>query len=34
MDSSMFGYLFWGFLIIYAIVMLIVSPKKVSVGGF
>lgn len=34
MDSSMFGYFFWGFLIIYAIVMLIVSPKKVSVGGF
>lgn len=34
MDSSMFGYLFWGFLIVYAIVMLIVSPKKVSVGGF
>lgn len=34
MDGSMFGYLFWGFLIIYAIVMLIVSPKKVSVGGF
>ena len=34
MDSSMFGYFFWGFLIVYAIVMLIVSPKKVSVGGF
>lgn len=33
MDLST-GILFWGFLIVYGIVMYVISPKTVSVGGF
>lgn len=33
MDLST-GVLFWGFLIVYGIVMYVISPKTVSVGGF
>lgn len=33
MDLST-GILFWGFLIVYGVVMYVISPKTVSVGGF
>ena len=33
MDSTT-GILFWGFLIVYSVVMYAISPKTVSVGGF
>ena len=33
MDMST-GIFFWGFLVIYGIVMFILSPKTVSLGGF
>ena len=33
MTNSM-GYLFWGFLIVYGIVMMILSPKHVTTEGF
>ncbi|WP_165055293.1 MULTISPECIES: sodium:solute symporter [unclassified Adlercreutzia] len=33
MDGST-GILFWGFLVVYGIVMYVISPKTVSVGGF
>lgn len=33
MDGST-GILFWGFLIVYGLVMFLISPKTVSVGGF
>ncbi len=28
------GILFWGFLIVYGVVMYIISPHTVSIGGF
>ena len=33
MDSTT-GIFFWGFLIVYGIVMFLLSPKTVSLGGF
>lgn len=32
--SGMTGVFFWGFLIIYGIAMIVISPKAVSIGGF
>ncbi len=32
MDKT--GLLFWGFLVVYGIFMLMISPQKVSLGGF
>ena len=32
--TDMTGYLFWGFLIVYGVVMFLLSPKKVTEAGF
>ena len=32
--NDMTGYLFWGFLIVYGVVMFLLSPKKVTEAGF
>lgn len=34
MDNYYTGYLFWGFLIVYGIIMFLLSPKKVTDRGF
>ena len=33
MDSTT-GHFFWGFLVVYGVVMFLLSPKTVSLGGF
>ena len=34
MMQSGSGVLFWGFLVVYGIIMMIISPRAVTIGGF